>query len=44
MTTEFQWVIDNAESVAMDRLKTVAQSTEETALLGLWQGQANRGG
>ena len=27
MTTEFQWVIDNAESVAMDRLKTVAQST-----------------
>ena len=27
MTTEFQWVIDNAESVSMDRLKTVAQST-----------------
>lgn len=27
MTTAFQWVIDNAESISMDRLKTVAQST-----------------
>jgi len=27
MTTAFQWVIDNAESISIDRLKTVAQST-----------------
>ena len=27
MTTAFQWVIDNAESISIDRLKTVAQTT-----------------